>query len=304
MIDPKSNLQIFEPKQIKEASLQYCHDLLNTRKNYEEYQKYYFIQDMIHIIRSSCENDEEEDTITKEDFDKRLKLLKSKCKDKYSFILKSGEGFKNCIYELFCKIWATENKPEQWRNTIIVQLYKSKGDPSDFNIHTKEEYPKFFEGIVVDKSKDKIIKKCSKFQIGGIPGHRPQEHLFTAKSIISLYSFLKIPLFLQVWDVSKYFDKEILRDAMDTLYSAGIVGKLYRLWFLLNKDTQIRVKTGFGMTDTAATGENVAQGSIGGGLISALNLDKTMSAYFSGSDNEISYGPARLCWVLYQDWFS
>ena len=165
------------------------------------------------------------------------------------------------------------------------------------------EYPKFFEGIVVDKSKDKIIKKCSKFQIGGIPGHRPQEHLFTAKSIISLYSFLKIPLFLQVWDVSKYFDKEILRDAMDTLYSACIVGKLYRLWFLLKKN-KIRVKTGFGMTESAATRENVGQGSIGGGLISALNLDKTMSAYFSGSDNEISYGPARLCSVLYQDWFS
>ena len=110
-------------------------------------------------------------------------------------------------------------------------------------------------------------------------------------------------MFLQVWDVSKYFDKEILRDAMDTLYNACIVGKLYRLWFLLNKN-KIRVKTGFGMTDTAATGENVAQGSIGGGLISALNLDKTMSAYFSGSDNEISYGPARLCSVLYQDWFS
>ena len=31
MINPKTNLQIFEPKQIKEASLQYCHDLLNTR---------------------------------------------------------------------------------------------------------------------------------------------------------------------------------------------------------------------------------------------------------------------------------
>ena len=51
----------------------------------------------------------------------------------------------------------------------------------------------------------------------------------------------------------------------------------------------------------AATGENVAQGSIGGGLISALNLDKTMSAYFLGSDSEVSYGPARLSPVLYQD---
>ena len=40
----------------------------------------------------------------------------------------------------------------------------------------------------------------------------------------------------------KYFDKEILRDAMDTLYGAGIAGKLYRLWFMLNQDYQIRVK--------------------------------------------------------------
>jgi hypothetical protein len=66
----------------------------------------------------------------------------------------------------------------------------------------------------VDKAKEKMIEKCSKFQIGGIPGHRPQEHLFTAKSIISLYSYLDIPLFLQLYNLSKYFDKEILFDAM------------------------------------------------------------------------------------------
>ena len=56
---------------------------------------------------------------------------------------------------------------------------------------------------------------------------------------------------------------------------------------MLNKDTQIRVKTSFGITDVAPTGENVAQGSIGGGLISALNLCKTMTAYFTGSDSEM-----------------
>ena len=154
---------------------------------------------------------------------------------------------------------------------------------------------------MVDKSKTKIIEKCSKFQIGGIPGHRPQEHLFTVKSIIALYHYIDAPLFLQIWDISKYFDKEILRDAMDTLYGAGIEGKLYRLWFMLNKDSQIKVKTSFGMTGTAMTGENVTQGSIGGALISALNLSKTMSAYFNGSDSEVSYGPSRLSPVQFQD---
>ena len=70
---------------------------------------------------------------------------------------------------------------------------------------------------------------------------------------------------------------------------------------MLNKDSQIRAKNSFGMTDTATTGENVTQGSIGGALVSALNLSKTMSAYFSGSNTELSYGPSRLNPVQFQD---
>jgi hypothetical protein len=276
--------------------VKYCQDLLNTRNGDNEYETYYFVQKMIHVVRSHWDkNEAAEEALTKDDFENRLKLLKKKCKEKYNFILKSGDGLKKCLFDLFSKVWSVESKPEQWKETVIIQLYKGVGDPSSYNsqrnIHTKADCPKFFEGIVVDKSKAKIVQKCSKFQIGGIPGHRPQEHLFTGKSIIALYKYLDIPLFLQIWDISKYFDKEILRDAMDTLYGAGIGGKLYRLWFMLNKDSQIRVKTSFGMTGTAVTGENVTQGSIGGALISALNLSKTMTAYFSGSDGEVSYGP-------------
>ena len=233
-----------------------------------------------------------------------MKVLKTKCKEKYKFIINSGQGYKQCLFKLFSNIWMSENKPQQWRNTVIVQLYKGRGEKSDYNnqrnLHMKDPEPKFFEGIVVDKSKQKIIQACSKFQIGGIPGHRPQEHLFSVKSIIGLYNYLNIPLFLSYWDISKYFDKEILRDAMDTLYQAGIRGKLYRLWYMLNRDTQIRVKTSFGMTGVATTGENVAQGSIGGGLISSLNLDKTVTSYFSGAD-DASYMDLKLSPLLFQD---
>ena len=305
MLDPDSNLMLYDPASIKKASLKYCKDLLNVRPVHDEFEIDYLIQDLIHFVRADNANDDMNDVLNFSDFENRLKLVQKKGKSKYDFILKSGEAYKRIIFELFDKIWTTEMKPQQWRNTMIVQIHKGKGDLCSFdsqrNIHTKLDLPKLFEGIVVDRSKEKIIQKCSKFQIGGIPGHRPQEHLFTAKSIISLYSFLDTPLFLQLYDLSKYFDKEILRDAMDTLYNAGINGKLYRLWFMMNKDTQIRVKTSFGITDVAPTGENVAQGSIGGGLISALNLCKSMTAYFTGSDSEVSYGSTRLSPILYQD---
>ena len=55
------------------------------------------------------------------------------------------------------------------------------------------------------------------------------------------------------------------------------------------------------MSERAATGENVTQGSIGGALLSALNLSKTLSAYFGGSDSEISYGPVQLSPLQFQD---
>ena len=86
---------------------------------------------------------------------------------------------------------------------------------------------------------------------------------------------LNLNLYLQVFDLAKYFDKEILKDAMDTLYKCGIKGKLYRLWYEMYKDSQIRIKTASGLTDIKPTGENVTQGSIGGAILSSANLDKT-----------------------------
>ena len=158
-----------------------------------------------------------------------------------------------------------------------------------------------FEGILVQKTKDLIVAGTSKFQIGGIPGHRSQEHLFCVKSVIELYSYLELPLYIQLFDISKCFDKEILKDAMDTLYKCGVRGKLYRLWYELYRDSLIRVKTAAGLSNEKSTGENVTQGSIGGAILSSANLDKTLSAYFAASDSEISYGNLRLSVLSFQD---
>ena len=165
----------------------------------------------------------------------------------------------------------------------------------------KDDTPKAFETVVADTSKPKIVSKCSKFQIGGMPGHRPSEHLFCIKSMMALYEHLNIPLIMQTFDISKYFDSEVLRDAMAALYSAGVIGKLYRLWHELNKETEIKVRTGAGMSKSAIVGETVAQGSIGGALVSSLNLDIDVNNFFSGSIDEAAYADVRLQPLILQD---
>ena len=142
--------------------------------------------------------------------------------------------------------------------------------------------------MVITAAKDKIINNMSKFQLGTKPKHRAQEHLFVVQSIILLYNMCGMAVIAQLFDISKFFDREMLRDCMDALYNSGVRGKLYRLLFELNKETNIKVKTGVGISEEQQTGEGVGQGS----------LD---SAILSSEVYEVSYGEINIQPLLYQD---
>ena len=88
---------------------------------------------------------------------------------------------------------------------------------------------------------------------------------------------------------------------MDALYSAGIDNKLYRLWFQLNKNTKIKVRTALGDTEYRTVGELIGQGSGGAGLVSGSNLDQGVTKYFSNSEDEVAYGMVLLKPLLFQD---
>ena len=122
--------------------------------------------------------------------------------------------------------------------------------------------------------KRNIAKRVSKALVRFMKGHSTTEHLFTVKSMIAYYAMIEQPLITQNIDISKFFDKENLRDAMNTLYEAGVKGKPYRLWYKLNQNTRITVKTDVGVTEERDTGETLGQGTVGGMLASALNIDE------------------------------
>ena len=83
----------------------------------------------------------------------------------------------------------------------------------------------------------------SPYQIGTKPGHRVQEHLFVIKSVIGLAELNNTAIALQLWDLSKYFDRESLADGLNELYKNQVKGKVYRLLYEINKDTRISVRT-------------------------------------------------------------
>ena len=73
------------------------------------------------------------------------------------------------------------------------------------------------------------------------------------------------------------------------------------MWYILNKDTRIKVKTAFGVTEEAEVGDCLGQGTGGAGLVSAANLDLGLQKFFNTSSNVMNYGQVRVQPISYQD---
>ena len=157
------------------------------------------------------------------------------------------------------------------------------------------------EAMVVSEMKKPILMASTPYQIGGQEGNRPQQHLFTVRSMMSLYQKLGKMLWINVYDLSAFFDRESLRDVMNTLHEVKVHPKAYRTFYLLNKNTSIQVKTGTGMSESADVGEIIGQGSGGAALASQVNLDKGMDDMFCGSSDEMMYGSVRIQPIIFQD---
>ena len=80
-------------------------------------------------------HEDDDATLPMDVFENSMKELEKKNKEKYAFILKGGNDFKQALYKLFSLVWNLEEKPDQWRNTLIVQLFKGKGEKMNLEIN-------------------------------------------------------------------------------------------------------------------------------------------------------------------------
>ena len=101
--------------------------------------------------------------------------------------------------------------------------------------------------------------------------------------------------------MEKFFDKESLIDIMFTLKKkADIDDKDYRLWYKLNENTIITVRTSVGESETKLVKNSVGQGSFGAALASSLNIGSAIKDTFRGTSTA-SIGTLGLNTVVMQD---
>ena len=88
-----------------------------------------------------------------------------------------------------------------------------------------------------------------------------------------------------------FFDKEMIQDAVLTCLKRGADEKAIRLWYKLNDQTRIQVRTGAGMSKFGNVGAVVGQGMLGGALVSQAVLDEGVTEHLAPGDRlQLEYG--------------
>ena len=304
IVDPHTGEVAVSAKEIKRVSLEYCREVLTKNVAGKEFEEEIKLKEILHRERM-------EDGVgggfvpSMETYKKVVKKFDKSKKRNYDFLIKTGDKFKQAVFMLCKRMLMDEEFPVVFDNTTLFQIYKGKGKreilANNRYIHSKDWLPRLAEGMAVEEMRNVILDGSSPYQIGGQPGHQPQEHIFTVKSILAKYEAEGELVMLQAYDISKFFDKEALPDVMNTLHELGVDRKAYRTWYHLNKNTNIRVKTGVGYTEWSNEGPMIGQGTGGGALVSQANLDRGMVDMFQGSEDEVRYGGVRMLPLMFQD---
>ena len=212
--DPSTGVMIDFPERIREVTLNYCIELLTNRIPREDFKEIVEKKKDLYKERmKEAIHNEEHECISMEDFSKAIEKISEKHKDKYQLILEGGDTLKNAIYNLFKLVWKEEKNLSGWKKSKLVQLWKGSGKKTSHEsmrfIHLKEEIPKLFSQIVVEKAKPNIFENITKFLIAGKPCHQPMEHLFVLMSLIALHENNKKSLLIAMYVIQKLFEPKL-----------------------------------------------------------------------------------------------
>ena len=306
IVDPMTGRVVGSRKKVKEVTLKYCKDTLKKNNTPEGYEDMFFNKKR-EVERKLRECDGKFKP-QKEAFVELINKFKRGRKRNYDFLVRSSKRFQDAVFRFTSEMFEKEEFPDCFKETTLHMIFKGgKGKRHNLNdnrfIHSKFWFARAAEGLVVlEGLKGPLLEGSSKYQVGGQPGHRSEELVFALKSVISRYRKEGKVLIIQTYDISKFFDKEQLEDAILTCYNRGADPKACRLWYKLNEDTQIRVRTGAGLTEYSGAGSLVGQGTLGGALVSQGVLDQGISEHFTpGGGDEMTYGKVPLAPFIFMD---
>ncbi|KAI5715485.1 hypothetical protein M8J77_016861 [Diaphorina citri] len=285
-----------EPEEIKNSWKSYFRNLLNVELDDDEDEE-------TTTLRPTVQSNDDMDTITWNDIDyawKYIKTGKSAGCDEITgeMIKNTGIPGKQWLYRLFKKIWDEKTVPKEWKQGIIIPLFK-KGDRKKCanyrGITLTSQVAKLYERIIEQKIRPIIEEKLSEEQHGFRPGRSTNDLIFTIRQLMEKHYEYDKNLWIAFLDIKKAFDAIKREKVWEALNNVGVSMNMISRITEMYQGITSSVKTCFGITDSFEIKSGLRQGGVLSPLLFILVMDQIQKKV------ENSIGKEKMKLMLFAD---
>ena len=156
-----------------------------------------------------------------------------------------GEEGVDMLLDLLQKIFEQEKMPEEWRDSVIVPIFKEKGDIQDCGnyrgIKMISHTMKIWERVIDRRLREETT--IGEEQFGFMPGRGTTDAIFAARQVIEKHREMQKELHLVFIDLEKAYDRVPRQEVWMCLREQGVPEKDVRLVKDTYEDARTQVKT-------------------------------------------------------------
>ena len=186
-----------------------------------------------------------------------------------------GEEGIDMLWDLMKGIYEQEKIPTEWRDSVIIPIYKEKGDIQDCGnyrgIKLMSHTMKIWERIIDRRLREETT--IGDEQFGFMPGRGTTDAIFAVRQLMEKHREKQKELHMVFIDLEKAYDRVPRQEVWRCMREKGVPEKYVTIVQNMYEGARTRVKSNVGLTDMIPVGVGLHQGSSLSPYLFAMIMD-------------------------------